>query len=184
MKALWLCTAVAVPALACAQTWTGTETLDGTETVWDYAVPAGSAGYETTTSVSDVFTVSYTIDPGMPDSAWSVIGTGSLDVDLVGPILGTPIADSPNNLGLSWNCGCEKGDEGFSFMPTASSFTVVGTGIGLSNFDYQFSGAGMSFTETASAPEIDPASAASALTLLAGLLAVLRGRSRDALKAS
>jgi hypothetical protein len=87
------------------------------------------------------------------------------------------------SVSLSWVWSSSNGQCGNQFVPEnmpGGGFIYNGAGISVCSLTATSSSPGSWTVAGASAPEIDPATAGSALTLLAGFAAMMRGRRRAA----
>jgi hypothetical protein len=124
------------------------------------------------------FTTGFSFDysapyvPGVVDVYSGLNGTGTLLAQLKLPVT----TDGYGTTGCYGTDYCPYQAEGVSFSGTAKSVVFSGTAnyIGFADITLGSSKPG----GPTAAPEIDPASAVSGLTLLAGALLVLRGRRR------
>jgi hypothetical protein len=90
---------------------------------------------------------------------------------------------TPGGVSLSWEWSSSNGGCGNQFLPEnmpGGDFIYNGAGIPVCSLTATSSSPGSWTVAGVSAPEIDPATAGSALTLLAGFAAMMRGRRRAA----
>jgi hypothetical protein len=177
---------LAGPIVASAQTWDYTgATMTGTDTVNIYNTTGGFT--TTVTPISDAFsaqivlsgsTLSYAFELGGGTvAAGTTLATGgALGPGMLQPTYATNGAI--DGFDLSINCNVCKGKEDYYFnvTPNGDSYHLgFGNSIGFSAV-YMASATPGVWVGPIQTPEIDPASAASGLTLLLGTLLVARGR--------
>jgi hypothetical protein len=164
--------------------------MTGSQTTWSGQNPVGAPATGTFTAFLDLSDSS---------NGWSI---GSWGVDLNG----TEVLSSSTDLGMPYpdfrfdeasgsvvGATISWSDEGYGPDPSPTQFSVGGnSGDSFSsysncNFPTSFSRCGLTLSNStqgtwtvtsAAAPEVDPANAGSALTLLAGLAAIMRARRR------
>lgn len=191
LRNILVCAALLAPVTAFAQTWDATGTLTGTATETGTASPTGSLF---TYAVTDTLALSITQPLTGPDT-YTLTLTGDipyLDAGTLGPI-----SFGASTTSTSFTTGAAGPD--FSYLnnyqvgqatqttdvevgPATGSMTFYSTGSGgpdVGSVRASLSSSDIQWTEVpVSAPEIDPAAAGSALTLLGGLFAMMRGRRR------